>query len=292
MDSNPQVVDKVYLSDGEKQKKYPDPLGLHRYITPECFEFCLKERGFIKNWFDSWWRVYNLALERWSFDNGITIDDRQNLKNKHAKPYRRYISQLIREMYVKPGTPWKWIRPVSDPYQSYFGDCWCGCGRRCMWRCWQCNDFFAAYICGVRQAQWNGFTAYYDAWYQRCERCVPEEDYCICGCNRFAECICSECGKGFTCNCGSIANYWNSAFKKDDIYFSVKEKPGKPLNRLGNSLCVKCGGNSNSTCGSNARLKCTAQYGDLDGTYYDIHKPPAPKCECKRSATDGNFAYN
>lgn len=109
------------------------------------------------------------------------------MRSKHAKSYRRYIWRLISEMYVKPGTPWKWILPISDPYQSYFGDCWCGCGRRCMWRCWQCNDFFTAHICGVREAEWNPCTAYHDAWYQRCERCVPEEDYCLCGCNQFAD---------------------------------------------------------------------------------------------------------
>lgn len=292
MDSNPQVVDKVYLPDGEKRRRFPDPLGLHRYMTPECFEFCLRERGFIKNWYDSWWRVYDLALDRWAHDEGISIEYMQSLRIRHAKLYRRFIWRLTSEIFVKPGTPWKWIAPDPNPYQNYFGDCWCGCGRRCMWRCWQCNDFFAAYICGIRAHEWNPTTAYHDAWYQRCERCIPEEDYCVCGCNNFAEWICSQCRKGFTCNCGVASGCWNSAFKKADIFFSVKDKRRQPLNRRQTSLCVKCGGKSKSTCGANPNLKCNAICGDLDGTYYDHHKPPAPKCECKRAATHGNFAYN
>lgn len=280
--------EKKFLTKGQRKHKFPDPLELHRYITKDNLEFCIRDRGFIKDWNDSWWRAYELAIQHWSKVTGIPKEEAEKLKTRYESIYKKYIWRFIHENVSRPHLQKTWLPPVENPYQRFFGLCWCGCGRRCMWRCWDCNDFFANNICGTRKTRWNGST-YHVAWYQRCDRCIPEEDLCFCGCGNIADYICSKCKKEFWTNCGHVryGNGLGSIYRKEDIFFKTTSSKfwgddGKS-NKI--SECSACNPSaSRSVCALDQQSECLG-FVCTDLTDAARHKQSLepPICNCRNS---------
>lgn len=277
---------KVYISPGKLKKKFPDPLGLHRYITKDNLKFCTLDRGFIKNWTDSWWRAYDLAIKHWAKAKGMAEAEANQVKAQHERIYKKYILRFIMETTSKPHSQPTWLPPVENPYEDYFGPCWCGCGRKCMWRCWDCNLFFANYVCGIRNTRWNGSTAYNEAWYQRCDRCVPEEDLCFCGCGNFADYLCSKCKTGFHTNCGLVRyNYFGSIYSREDLYFNSKNSG---LRSDAKTIeCSRCNNSEpRSVCSVDPNSECLGFAGaDADLSYEAKYKASLspPICNCRNN---------